>query len=82
MTDWKVEPLPIHGHRIVDIEGKEIVRDVYEQGHAELIVREHNVIAFALRNGEGWTLGDWQNWLRFHASTTTGREGSDLERSR
>lgn len=80
MIDWKVEPLPIHGHRIVDVEGREIVRDVYEQQHAEQIVREHNAVAFAVRNGEEWTLIDWQNWLRWHvsqsvSSSTTGREG-------
>lgn len=75
MIDWKVELLPIHGHRIVDVEGREIVRDIYEREHAEQIVREHNVVAFALRNGEGWALGDWQNWLRNHVRTTTGREG-------
>lgn len=75
MVNWKVEPLPIHGHRIVDVAGSEIVRDVYEREHAEQIVNEHNAIAFAVRSGNAWNLEDWRNWLRFHASTTAGREG-------
>lgn len=66
-NDWKTEPLPIHGHRIVDAEGNEIVRDVYEQGFAEQIVREHNAVAFAVRSGEHWLLEDWQTWRKYHA---------------
>lgn len=66
--EWEVKPLPVHGYQVVDSEGREIVRDVYRKEDAERIVKEHNAIAFAVRNGENWTLTDWQNWLRWHVS--------------
>lgn len=70
--EWRVELLPIHGAKIVSSDGTEIVRDVYDKKYADQIVREHNAVAFAIRNGENWALGDWQNWLRNHALAEEG----------
>lgn len=65
--DWTDEALPIHGYRISDEDGREIVRDMYMRELAEQIVDEHNAVMFAIRSGANWTLEDWQNWLRHHA---------------
>lgn len=56
--DWKIEALPIHGYQITDANGAEIIRDIYEQKHAEQIVKEHNAVVFAVRDGQNWALGD------------------------
>jgi len=42
--DWRVEPLPTHGWRVVDATGQEIVADVYRKEDAEQIVAEHNAL--------------------------------------
>lgn len=68
INEWKVEPLPIHGWRIVDSFNKEIVSGIYKQQHAEQIAQEHNAVLFAIRSGQGWSLEDWRNWVRFHAT--------------
>lgn len=68
--EWEVKPLPVHGYQVVDDSGREIVCDAYRKEDAEQIVKEHNAVAFAIRNGENWVLGDWQNWLRNHARIT------------
>lgn len=84
MIEWKTEPLPIHGSRIVDINGNEIVRDVYEQQYAEQIVREHNAIAFAINNGAGWIFektggtGDVITLLHLSSHYLKHRSGSDF----
>ena len=75
MIEWKADPLPVHGYRITDLNDVEIVREVYRQEDAIQIVKEHNAVVFALRSGSGWNLEDWRNWLRFHATITTEREG-------
>lgn len=42
--EWRVEPLPTHGWRVVDAMGEEIVADVYRKEDAEQIVTEHNAV--------------------------------------
>lgn len=84
--EWKAEALPVHGFKIIDDDGLEIVRDVYRRDHTEQIVNEHNAVMFALRSGENWTPEDWQNWLRYHAQRPTWpsdmRAGTTTEKER
>lgn len=57
---WLVEPMPIHGRRIVDLEGREVVRDIYDPDIAALIVSEHNQhakLAATLRAAQTWLAG-------------------------
>lgn len=77
MIDWKIEPLPIHGYRIVNLEDREIVRDIYQRKHADQIVKEHNAVMFARRYGDDWTLIDWRNWLINHAIVAVGEVKHD-----
>lgn len=39
---WRVEKLSIHGSRILNENGSEIVRDIYDDTIAAQIVSEHN----------------------------------------
>lgn len=48
-----------------------VVAQCDDEQRATQIVAEHNAVAFARRSGSGWTLIDWQNWLSYHATTTT-----------
>lgn len=46
MSDkWLVQPLPIHGARIVNERGDTVVDDIYDDQIAAQIVREHNAVA-------------------------------------
>lgn len=43
MSDkWKVGNLAIHGYRIYNEQGREVVSDIYNREDAEQIVSEHN----------------------------------------
>lgn len=66
-NEWTYEALPVHGWRILNENGSEIVRDIYDERIAQRIVREHNAVAFAIRSGANWILIDWQNWRVNHA---------------
>ena len=41
-NEWTCEALTIHGWRILNENGSEIVRDIYDDQIARQIVREHN----------------------------------------
>jgi len=42
--EWRVEAMPIHGWRVVDATGQEIVADIYRKEDAEQIVADHNAV--------------------------------------
>ena len=65
--EWKVGNMAIHGHKIYNQQGREVVSNIYRKEDAEQIVTEHNAVAFAVECGMNWNLEDWRNWLRFHA---------------
>jgi hypothetical protein len=66
--EWRVEAMPTRGWRVVDATGQEVVADVYRKEDAARVVSDHNAVQFALHFGRNWTLTDWQNWLRWHAT--------------
>lgn len=41
-SKWQVERLPIHGWRILNENGSELVRDIYNEEIAKQVVSEHN----------------------------------------
>lgn len=72
-TEWTYEALPIHGWRILDSNGNQIVRDIYDEEIAAQIVREHNahaalVEAIESRASEiaiecGLGVSEWRSFL-------------------